>query len=257
MPKAKEAARKALEIDESLAEAHSSLGFILTIFDWDLEVAEKEFQQAFELNPSYGPAHYWYTNLLMFRERLEEAIAQLRRGLEYDPLSVYMQSHLGYIFLAAKRYSEACKQLDKALELDPDFFVARAILGVTYYYQSRTEESILEIQRAIDSSDRDQWPVAMMGAVHAASGNRKGARAILSELESRAQSEYVSAMLIALIYTHLGEKDRAFEWLDKAYEERSSLLFAVAQYPFLSFDSLRADPRFQDLLNRIGVGNDD
>jgi len=257
MPKAKEAALRALQIDDNLAEAHCSLGFVHTVFDWDWESARKEFQQAFELNPRYGPAHYWYTNLLMVEGRLEEAITQVRHGLKYDPLSVYMQTHLGIVYLAAKKYREASEQLHKALELNPNFMTAQSTLGVAYYFQGRVEEGIREIQKAIDSSDRDQWPVATMGAVCAATGDRKRAKEILMELERRTKKEYISAMRIAHIYTHLDEKNKAFDWLEKAYEERSPLLFTLAQYAFLPFDNLRTDARFEDLLHRIGVRDDE
>jgi serine/threonine-protein kinase len=257
MPKAKETARKALEIDQNLAEAHTSLGFVHTVFDWEWERAEKEFQRALEINPSYSPARYWYAQLLMIRGRLEEALAEIRRGLEYDPASVYMQSLWGFVLLFGGRYREASEELRKAVELEPDYFVARSTLGVAYYFQSQLEDSIREFRRAIESSDRHHWPVAQLGAVYAASGDRNRAREILAELEQRCQKEYVSAMHIASIYTQLGEKEKAFEWLEKAYEERASLLWALERYPFASTDSLRSDPRFGDLLRRIGLRDGD
>ena len=254
MPKAKEAVHCALEIDETLAEAHSSLGFIHTIFDWDWESASKEFERALELNPSYSPARYWRTNLLMTQGRLEEAISEVTRSLEYDPLSIYMQAFLGVVLLTSKKYQQASEHLQKALELDPNNFIARSSLGVAYCFQSRIEEGILEIQQAIDLSDRDEWPVAALGIVCAAFGHRSRAREILIELEQRARDEYVSAIHIAAIHAQLGEKDRALEWLERAYEERCSLLFAVVNgYIGRSFDLLENEPRFQDLLRRIGL----
>ncbi len=255
MPKAKEAARKALEIDENLVEAHASLGLVHTIFDWEYPAANRELRRALELNPSYGPAHYWYANLWLLWGRLEEAIAEVQRGLEYDPLSVYMQNFLGVVFLSAQKYPEASKQFQKALELDPSFFVARSALGVAHYFESRFEESVRELQKAIESSDRDQWPVAILGAVYAAVGDQSRARELLMELERRRQNEYVSALDIAKIYTYLDDTDKAFEWLEKAYEERSALLFTIDVHPFLPFDSLRSDSRFEDLLLRIGLGD--
>ncbi len=253
MPKAKEAARKASELDPNLAEAHASLGFVCTIFDWDWATAEKEFQRAFKLNPSWSPARYWHTNLLMMRGQFEEAIAEVRHGLEYDPLSVYMQCHLGIVLLFSRRYAEASEQFRKALELDPNFFIARASLGVTYYSQSRLEDSIRELQRAVESSDRNQWPLAWLGVVYAGSGNWRRAGETVTELEQRRHKEYISALHIAEIYAHLGQKDKAFEWLEKAYEERSSLLYLLEWLPSLPVDKLRGEPTFEDLLRRIGV----
>ncbi len=252
MPKAKEAARKALELDPNLAEAHASLGFVHTIFDWDWAMAEKEFQRVFKLNPSWSPARYWHTNLLMLRGRFEEAIAELRRGLEYDPLSVYMQSHLGTTLWYGRRSAEASEQFRKALELDPNFLVARSSLGMTYYFGSRLEDSLRELERAVESSGRNQWPLAWLGVVYAGSGDWQRAREIITELEQRRQKEYISALHIAEIYGQLDEKDKAFEWLEKAYEERSSLLWSLEWLPSLP-EKLRRDPRFEDLLRRIGV----
>jgi TolB-like protein/Flp pilus assembly protein TadD len=256
MPKAKEAARRALEIDERLAEAHCSLGYIHTIFDWEWEKARREFRRTLELNPSYVPGRYWYSCWLWVMGRLEEAIAEVRRGLETDPLSVYMHTHLGLVFVAEQRYAEASEQLLQALELDPAFTVARANLGMAYYFQSRAEDGIHELQRAIELSDRDQWPVGCIGAVYAATGDRKRAKEILVELEDRAQNEYIHASWIADIYALLDKKEEAFEWLEKAYEERAPVVVFHAEniYPSWAFDSLGADSRFQDLVRRLGLG---
>ena len=143
MPKAKDAVHRALEIDEALAAAHSSLGFIHTIFDWDWDSASKEFERALELNPSYSPARYWRTNLLMTQGRLEEAVSEISHSLEYDPLSIYMQAFLGVVLLTSKKYQQASEHLLKALALEPNNFIARAGLGVAYCFQSRVEEGIL------------------------------------------------------------------------------------------------------------------
>ena len=258
MPKAKKAAQRALKIDENLAEAHCSLGYIHTTFDWEWEKARREFQRALELNPNYGPARYWYSNLLMVEGRLEEAIAEVRRGAENDPLSVYMLAHLGLVLITAHKYTEASEQLRKALELERDFFTARSILGLAYYFQSRVEESIREIQKAIDSSDRHQFPMWTIGTVYAASGDRARAEEIVMELERRTQNEYIVETHIASIYALLGEKDQAFYWLEKAYEERAPVLCAVENgQPSWAFDSLRTDLRFRDLMRRIGLRDAD
>jgi tetratricopeptide (TPR) repeat protein len=165
-----------------------------------------------------------------------------------------MQAFLGVVLLTSKKYQQASEHLLKALDLEPTNFIAHTSLGVAYCFQSRIEEGICEIQQAIDLSDRDEWPVAALGIVHAAFGDQGQAREILSELEQRARDEYVSAIHIAAIHAQLGEKNKAFEWLERAYEERCSLLFAVVNgYIGRTFDLLKNEPRFQDLLNRIGL----
>ncbi len=255
MPKAKDAARKALEIDEGLAEAHCSLGYIHTIFDWEWETARREFQRALELNPNYGPARYWYSVCLWFSGHFEESIAEVRRGLETDPLDVYMHVQLGCALLAAEKYAQASEPLLQALELEPDSASARSILGIAYYFQSRIEDAVREIQRAIDVSHRDQWSVGSLGVVYAATGDRTRAEEILVELEGRAQNEYIHASWIAAIYALLDEKDEAFEWLEKAYNERAPLVASCAlkTWPGWLYNNLRADSRFQDLLRRLGL----
>ncbi len=256
LPQAKKAALKALAIDDNLAEAHASLGYIHTIFDWEWEKGRRELQRALELNPSYGPARVWYCVWLWFMGRIEEANAEVRHGLERDPLSVIMHAHLGIGLVMLQKYAEAAQQLLQGLELEPDFAIARATLGMVYYSQSRVEDGIHEIQRAIEASDRDPWPLGIMGAVYAATGDRKRAEEVLVELEGRAQKEYIAATHIAAIYALIGEKDTALEWLEKAYEERAPLILGSDwhhAYPGWAFESLRADSRFQDLMRRMGL----
>ena len=257
MPRAKEAALRALEIDENLAEAHCALGYVHTIFDWEWEKAKKEFQRALELNPSYVPARYWYSVLLWFMGRIEEAIAEVRHGLETDPLSVYAHVQLGAVLLSAEKYDQATEQLLQALELEPDFYSASAFLGIAYYFQSRVDDAICEIQKAIDISDRNQWPVAYLGWVYAAIGDRTRADEILVELEGRSQKEHIHAYWIAGIYALLDEKDEAFDWLEKAFNERAPTmgLNALKTYPGWVYNNLRDDSRFQDLLRRHGLFN--
>jgi len=257
MPRAKEAALRALEIDEDLADAHCSLGYVYTIFDWEWEKARKEFLRALELNPSYGPAREWYSVWLWFMGHVEEAIAEVRRGLETDPLSAYAHVQLGGVLLSAQKYEEASEALLQALELEPDFYSARSMLGIAYYLQSRVEDAILEIQKAVDMSNRNQWPVGFLGAVYAAIGDRTQAGEILAELEGRSRKEYIHANWIAQIYALLNEKDEAFDWLEKAFNERAPIMGsnALKTYPGWFYNNLRDDSRFQDLLRRQGLFN--
>jgi TolB-like protein/Tfp pilus assembly protein PilF len=255
MPRAREAALHALEIDENLAEAHCSLGYVHTIFDWDWEKARKEFQRALDLNPSYVPARYWYSVLLWFMGHIEEAISEARCGLETDSLSVYGHVQLASVLFSAQKHEQAAEQLLQALDLEPDFYSARAFLGIAYYFQSRVDDAIYEIQKAIDMSDRNQWPVAYLGTVYAAIGDRTRADEILAELEDRSQKEYIHANWIAQIYALLDEKDQAFDWLEKAFNERAPIMGsnALKTYPGWFYNSLRDDSRFQDLLRRQGL----
>jgi len=259
MPKAREAALRALQIDENLADAHCSIGYIHTIFDWEWDKAGKEFERALELNPNYGPAREWYSVWLWFMGRFEEAIAETKRSLESDPLSVYAHVQLGSVLLSAREYEQAAEQLQLALELEPDFYSARAFLGIIYFFQSRTDDAIKEIRQAIDMSDRNQWPVAYLGTVYAETGDRVRAEKIIAELKSRSQDEYIHANWIAQIYALLGEKDEAFSWLQKAFNERAPILGTIAMttYPGWVYNSLRDDSRFQDLLRRLGMDDRD
>ncbi|MEE8121573.1 MAG: tetratricopeptide repeat protein, partial [Anaerolineales bacterium] len=205
---------------------------------------------------SYSPARYWRTNLLVTQGRMEDAISEISRGLEYDPLSMYMQAFLGVVLLMSEKYQQASEHLQKALALEPNNFIARASLGVAYYYQGRTREGILEIQQAIEISDRDEWPMAALGTVYAGSGDLGRAREILSELEQRTQDGYVSAIHIAGIHAQLGETEEAFRWLETAFNERCSLMFAVdSGYMGRAFDPLKSDPRYRELLRRLGLRN--
>ena len=187
--------------------------------------------------------------------RIEEAIAEAKRGLETDPLSAYAHVQLGAVLLSAQKYEQASEQLLQALELEPDFYSASAILGIAYYFQSRVEDALLEIQRAVDKSHRNQWPVGLLGWVYAAIGDRTRADEILAELEDRSRKEYIHANWIAQIYALLDEKDQAFDWLEKAFNERAPIMGsnALKTYPGWFYNSLRDDSRFQDLLRRQGL----
>jgi tetratricopeptide (TPR) repeat protein len=188
----------------------------------------------------------------------DEAVAEVKLGLEYDPLSVYMQAQLGVTLCYAGRWAEAVQECSKALEWDPNFLSARCALGASYYFLSRVDEAIRELQGAVEGSGRDHWALAYLGAVYAASGSREQAEAIVRELEDRRKTQSISALHIATVYTQLGKLDEAFQWLEEAYQERSAFLFAVHRYTFICTSSnLRTDPRFQGLMSRIGLTYDE
>jgi DNA-binding winged helix-turn-helix (wHTH) protein/TolB-like protein/Tfp pilus assembly protein PilF len=255
-PKAKEAAVKALEMDETLAEAHTSLAFIKFRWDRDRVEAEREFQLAIKHKPTYAPAHQWYSSYLVALERFDEAVAEARRTSELEPLSFTASSHLGWILYLSGRNDEAIAQCSKILSLDPNSFPARRYLGLAYEQKGMYPQAIDQFQRGVKLSGSPLM-LALLGHAYAASGKTAEARQVLSELrdlsESReaASSQYISPYTVAAIYTGLGEKDQAFKWLERAYEERDVWLMNLKVDPV--FAKLRSDKRFQDLLTRAGL----
>jgi len=252
MPKANDAALKALEIDDTLAEAHTSLGFLNYVFDWDWPGAESHFRRAIELNPNYVTAHHWYGLYLAVMGRFDEGIEEEQRALELDPSSLIINTDLGLIFCYARQPDRAIEQLMKTLEREPNFVVARWRLARAYAQKAMYQEAISELQKAIEVAGRRPYYLSLMGYVDALAGKRDEALRILNELQGLPQSQENLPALIATIYVGLGDRRRAFEWLNKAYKERFTALIALKVEPM--FDPLRSDPRFQDLERRIGLG---
>jgi eukaryotic-like serine/threonine-protein kinase len=250
-PKAKAAARKALEIDESLAEPHVSLAHALYFYDRDWAGAEREYKRAIELNPNYPQAHHWYAIYLMHTGRLDEAVAEARRAQELDPLSLPINMALGWILHMAGRTDEAIEQLRKTLELDPNFITAHHRLGLAYERKGMYEEAIAEFQKVFDLSGGKPLGLATLGRAYAVSGRREQGQKALAELLELSKRRYVSPAHIALIYAALGDKDQAFVWLDRAEKEHDMLLGRLKVDP--RYDSLRTDPRFTELMRRVGV----
>jgi TolB-like protein/Tfp pilus assembly protein PilF len=248
-PKAEAAALKAVEIDESLAEAHASLGLIKADYDWDRSGAEREFQRAIELNPSSPLAHHGYSFALAMTGRFDEAVAEGKRTLELDPLSIPANRQLGYTFYFARQYDQAIEQLRRTLELDPNFIPALTSLGSAYLQKSMYREGIAEFEKALAISPGNTQALWRLGYAYAVTGRRAEAQKVLDELSKK---KYVPAFTMAIIYTGLGQKDQAFQWLEKSYEEHDSGPFSfVKVYPI--FDPLRSDPRFADLLRRMNL----
>jgi DNA-binding winged helix-turn-helix (wHTH) protein/TolB-like protein/Tfp pilus assembly protein PilF len=249
-PKAKEAAIKALEIDESLAEAHTSLAF--TKFRWDRNrvEAEREFQLAIKLKPNYAPAHQWYSSFLVALERFDEAIVEAKRTQELEPLSFTASSHLGWIYYLSGQSDRAIEQCTKILALDPSSFPARRYRGLAYEQKGMYREAIDEFQKGVKVSGSPLM-LALLGHAYAASGQKAEAHRVLNELGDLQGRRYVSSYTVAAIHAGLGDKDEAFKWLEKAYEERDVWLMNLKVDPV--FARIRTDKRFSDLLSRAGL----
>jgi serine/threonine protein kinase/tetratricopeptide (TPR) repeat protein len=251
-PKAKEAALKALDIDANLAEVHIPLARIRSDYDWDWSGAESEFQRAIALKPDHAVAHDSYSTSLREQGRLEEAIAESKKALELDPLSLGINRDLAYQYHDARQYDQAIEQVQKALELDPDFGQALSILGRAYIGKAMYKEAIAVLERASSLYPTSTIYPTDLGRAYALAGRREEARNVLDKLGTLAKEEYLPPKAAATIYASLGEKDKAFEWLEKAYQDRS-LAIGVSLKTYPAFDSLRSDPRFQDLLNRMNL----
>jgi TolB-like protein/tetratricopeptide (TPR) repeat protein len=251
LPKAKAAARKALELDELLAEPHVTLSFIYSWFDWDWAGAEREARRAIELNPNLGFAHLAYAALLSHVGRDEEAVAEAARAHELDPLSLIINTLNGQYLISARRYDEAIARLKETLELDPNFWIADFMLGTALVEKRLYPEALSEFRKATELSKGNAEPIMMTGYTWAMAGDSAKARAVLAELKSLSGQRYVPAEHIAMLCSALGEKDEAFVWLDKACENREVRLCRLKVDP--RWESIRSDPRFVAILKRIGL----
>ena len=249
LPKAKAAAVKALELDGTLGEAHNSLAFCLDGFDWDLESGGKEFRRAIELNPGYATAHHWYAWHLALLRRNDEAIAEMKKAQNLDPLSLIIDADLAELLVLAHSYDESIVQSRKAIEMDPNFALAHNQLAQAYLQKHMNEDAVAELQKAVQLSGGSPTCIANLARAYVASGKRSEAEKLLSELRKRSTPGYSHASEIAVIYVSLGDTDQAMSWLQKGYEERFNP--GVLLRP--GFDPLRSNPRFQDLASRVGL----
>ncbi|MGH9364573.1 MAG: protein kinase domain-containing protein [Thermoanaerobaculia bacterium] len=249
-PKAKAAASKALEIDGSLAEARASLAYARHYYDWDWAEAEREYRRAIELNPGYPTVHSFYANCLTTMGRHEEALAESGRAQELDPLSLIITTGGGWMYYFARRYDDAMRQIQKALEMDATFVPAHWFLGLAYEQKGMDRDAVEELRKAVEFSGGGTLMMAALAHAHAAFGRRSEAEKMIGELEALSAKKYVSPYYVALIHAALGDPDSAFRCLEKAYEERSHGLTFLKVDP--QVDPLRSDPRYQDLLRRVG-----
>lgn len=248
-PEAKAAAIHALELDNSLGEAHNSLAFVLDGFDWDLDAGGKEFQRAIELNPGYATAHHWYAWHLSLLGRFDEAIAEMRKAEDLDPLSLIINADLAELLGLAHFYDDSIRQSLKTIEMDPNFALAHNQLAQAYLQKHMYADAVAELQKAVELSRDSPTCIANLARAYVASGKRSEGVKLLEVLKKRSGSGYSNSSEIAMIYASLGDTDQAMNWLEKGFEERFNP--GVLLRP--GFDPLRSDPRFQKLLRRVGL----
>jgi serine/threonine protein kinase/Tfp pilus assembly protein PilF len=250
-PKAEAAALQALELDDTLGEAHSTLGFCRLLFDWDFAAAEREYKRAIELSPNYANAHDGYSFYLKATGQHEAAIRECKRAQELDPLSLFATLSLGWAYYFARDYDAALAQTRKVLEMDANFGFAHWHAGKVYLQKGMWNEAVVALRQALNLVGGTPPFIAFLGHAYARAGKPREARQMLTQLLRLSQKQYVSSYFIALIYLGLGETDQTFAWLEQAYEERSGFLAFVGVEPML--DELRGDARFEDLLRRVGL----
>jgi TolB-like protein/Flp pilus assembly protein TadD len=251
MPRAKTAAMKAIEIDDTISEAHASLGWAKLTLDWDWPGAEKEFKRALELNPNYATAHQWYAEYSTIMGRPKEAQASMKRAQELEPVSLPISVAMASTSYYARQYDQAVEECRRSILMDPQFVGAHVFLGRAFEQKGAYADAIAELRQALQLSEGDSSELAALGHAYAVSGDRSEAKKTLAKLIERSSRTYVQPMWIGAIHTALGEKDEAFQWLRKALGDRSVWLIYVKVDP--TFDSLHQDARFVDLSRQVGL----
>jgi TolB-like protein/DNA-binding winged helix-turn-helix (wHTH) protein/Flp pilus assembly protein TadD len=250
MNNARSIARKALELDPTMAEAHTSLAFVLMHYDWDFAAAEKEYLRAIDLNPNYPTAHQWYAVNLAATGRMDAALAELRHAQELDPLSLIISADIGQLLGGARRYEEAAAQLQSTLQMDPNFLLAHLELASIFIYQQKHAEAADHVRKALELAPGSLWAQGLLGVTYALSGQREKARNTLASIQHSPNAKE-AALYVAIIATSLGDKNTAFQWLQIARDERSGSLILMKISPY--WDPLRSDPRFASLLHDVGL----
>jgi eukaryotic-like serine/threonine-protein kinase len=251
MPRAKAAVKKALELDNSLGQAHASFAAIQWTYEWDLPAAQREFEQALSLDPNYATAHQWHALYLTQVHRFDEAIAEMQHAHELDPLSLIIEVNLGRCYYFARRYDQAVEILERLREREPDFWIGHMILGQTYLVKDRLTDAISELERA--NTLQPDYPriLGVLGDAYGRAGRRNDAERLDRQLDALSRSRYVSSVYRALIQMGLGDHPNAFALLEKAYTERSDWMPQLDAEP--EFDPLRADSHFRALLRRVAA----
>ena len=251
MPRAKEAAARALQLDDTLAEAQTTLAHVRAFYDWDWPNAEQDFKRAIALDPNYAFSHHWYALYLAAMKRHAEALEEETRAQEIDPYSLIINKNVGTIIYYGGQLDRSIEQYRKALDMESEFARTHLYLGLSYTQKGKYEEGIAEYQEALRIAGEGTVLKMLLGHAHALAGDRREATRLVDELKVRSEEQYVPAFCIAMIHAALGENDLAFEWLDRAFAERSSWLVYLDVEPMLG--SLRSDARFEDLARRVGL----
>ena len=250
MPKAKEAAITAIRLDPLLAEGHTSLANILLFYDWDWEAARKEFEKAMDLNPNYATAHHWFGTYFVTLGEFKKAFKEIHTALSLDPNSRVISVDVGWFYQYSREYDQAVQYIKNTLELEPNFIIAHLNLGFTYTLQGKYEEAIQSFHKAKELSGDYPLSLAALSYSLAVSGGKAEAVELLHKLEEISKSRYVPALYFALIYMGLGDNDQAFHWIERGFEEHSGYLLYFKVDP--KVDRLRSDPRFKEILRKIG-----
>jgi serine/threonine-protein kinase len=248
---AESAAKKAVDIDDSIAEAHAALARFKFQCNWEWAAAGQEFQQAIALEPGSSEVHHQYAHYLMAMGRITDAWDETSRALELDPYGIRTNSHLGWHHFYARQPDVAIRDFQRTLSMEPSDGYSRRYLANCYEQKRMYAEALAELMKTPPGPAWTPVLRAALGYAHAVAGHRRDAMVIANELESKAKRQYVSAFDIGLIYVGLGESKRAIDWLEKAYRERSPLLIYLKVDP--RFDDVRTDPQFQDLARRVGL----
>jgi TolB-like protein/DNA-binding winged helix-turn-helix (wHTH) protein/Flp pilus assembly protein TadD len=251
--KAKTAANRAIALDDTLAEAHASLGFLLYVYDFDWPNAEKEFKRAIDLNPNYPTAHHWYGLYLIVMRRFDESEVQLKKALELDFSSLIINTDYGTVFYFSRRYDQAVAQYRKTLELEPRYAVTHWQLARVYAQQKRFDEAIGELDRAIELAGRSPVFLSLLGYLYGLSGRTAEAGAILTELTAKSRTETVSPNSFMLVQIGLGDRRKALEYLEQNFAMRNPSLVVLGNEP--AFDPLRGEPRFQEILKALKLNS--
>jgi tetratricopeptide (TPR) repeat protein len=249
-PVAVAAAKKALEINPELPEAHAALAYA-RLYDWEWAEAEQGFKRAIWLNPSYASAHLWYAHYLAMRKRHEEALREVRLAQQLDPLSPIIQTQVGWMLQHAERYDEAIQQLRKVLEKDPDYLWALWRIGSSYASKSMFQEGIDALEKAAAISQRSPSILGTLAETYGLAGRRTEARKLLYELEALARRQYVPAIAFAHAYIGLGDSEQVLAWLVRAYQSREQGIAWLAIWK--DNGAYRHDPRFRELMRRVGL----
>jgi len=251
MPLAKQYALKALENDETLAEAHNTLAFVNENYDFDMTAAEAGFKRAMELKPNYAVAHQFYGGFLVQTGRTEEGLAELRKAIDLEPYSAAINWHYGHMLLLARRYDEAIEQQQKTLQIQPNYQLAKSSLASAYMYAGRFNDAAALIQKQTEQDSENQGGSLTLARVKILSGDPKEGEKILARVLQEREGRKINLYAVAGVYATLGDKDKAIEWLNRGYDQRVFQMFFLRVDP--AFDGLHDDPRFQELLRRIGL----